>query len=75
MPQVNGFEATRKIRAGFPDTRVIIVTIHDSDHYRAAVAAAGAECFISKLHLGDELPGAIAQLFPGPGEGAFRRAG
>jgi len=35
-------EATRRIRAAFPEARIIIVTQHDDPHWRRAAAQAGA---------------------------------
>jgi DNA-binding NarL/FixJ family response regulator len=64
MPRINGLQATRKIRAEFPGVRVIMITLHDSGMWEAASAAAGADRFIAKHRLHQELPGALAQLFP-----------
>ncbi|MCX6545493.1 MAG: response regulator transcription factor [Acidobacteria bacterium] len=63
MPRLNGLEATRTIRTEFPGVHVIIITLHDSAELRATSITAGADGFISKSALRDELPGAIAQLF------------
>lgn len=65
MPRLNGLEATRRIRADFPAVRVIMITLHNSEQWRAAAAAAGVHRFIPKERLHDELPGALAHLFPG----------
>jgi DNA-binding NarL/FixJ family response regulator len=70
MPRLNGLQATRKLRAEFPGVRVIMITLHDSKEVKAASTAAGADCFIPKRCLRDELPGALAQLFPGRPGGA-----
>jgi DNA-binding NarL/FixJ family response regulator len=70
MPRLNGLQATRKIRAAFPEVRVIMITLHDSGELKAASVAAGADRFIPKNCLRDELPGALAQLFPGRAGGA-----
>lgn len=64
MPLLNGLRATRKIRADFPEVRVIMITIYDSEELRGASVAAGAGQLILKRCLRDELPGALAQLFP-----------
>jgi DNA-binding NarL/FixJ family response regulator len=50
--------------------RVIVITIHDSEEWKATCARAGADRFIPKNRLCCELPGAIAQLFPGHADGA-----
>jgi DNA-binding NarL/FixJ family response regulator len=65
MPRLNGLQATRKIRAEFPEVRVIMITLHDSEDWKAASMASGADRFIPKNRLRQDLPGAIAQLFPG----------
>jgi len=70
MPRLNGLQATRKIRAEFPDVRVIMISLHDSEELKAASVAAGADRFIPKLSLREELPGALAQLFPARPGGA-----
>jgi len=59
MPRLNGLQATRKIRAKFPGVRVIMITIHDSKAAKAASIAAGADRFIPKNRLRDELSGAM----------------
>jgi DNA-binding NarL/FixJ family response regulator len=70
MPRLNGLQATRKSRAEFPDVRVIMITLHDFEELKAASLAAGAERLILKRNLRRELPGALAQLFPGSAGGA-----
>jgi DNA-binding NarL/FixJ family response regulator len=70
MPRLNGLQATRTIRAEFPGVRVVMISLHDSKELKAASAAARADRFIPKHSLRDELPGAIAQLFPGRARGA-----
>ena len=70
MPRLDGLQATRKIRAKFPNVHVIMISLHDSQELRAASAASGADRFILKHCLRDELPGALAQLFPGRAGGA-----
>jgi DNA-binding NarL/FixJ family response regulator len=51
MNQVGGFEATREIKAAFPEARVFIVSQWDSPALREAARAAGAESYISKADL------------------------
>ena len=64
MPRLNGLQATSRIRAAFPGVRIIMTTFNGSDESKAASAASGVDWFIPKECLRDELPGAIAQLFP-----------
>lgn len=64
MPRLDGLAATRRIRARFPRVRVVVMTLHDSDAWRAASVAAGADGFVPKVRLHAELAGAIRSLFP-----------
>ncbi|MGV9775465.1 response regulator [Streptosporangium sp. NPDC003464] len=49
MPQMDGIEATRRILAGGADeTRVLILTTYDLDHYVYTALAAGASGFLLK---------------------------
>ncbi|MCX6936736.1 MAG: response regulator transcription factor [Verrucomicrobia bacterium] len=64
MPWLNGLQATQRIRAWFPGVRVILITLHEFEKWNAASVAAGADCYLSKSCLREELPGVIARLFP-----------
>jgi DNA-binding NarL/FixJ family response regulator len=48
LPGENGFAMTRKIRAPYPDIKVVILTSHDFPEYREAARACGAYHFLSK---------------------------
>jgi len=48
MPNMNGLEATRHIKAQVDAPQVVILTLHDSPEYRAAAEAVGADHFVSK---------------------------
>ncbi|MEV4082214.1 response regulator [Nonomuraea fuscirosea] len=49
MPQMDGLEATRRIlTGGNEDTRVLILTTYDLDHYVYAALTAGASGFLLK---------------------------
>jgi CheY-like chemotaxis protein len=48
MPQLDGISATRRIRAGDPRARVVIVTDHGDTQVRRAATDAGAEAFVTK---------------------------
>ncbi|MFQ5840710.1 MAG: response regulator transcription factor [Candidatus Methylomirabilales bacterium] len=55
MPRMNGVEATRHLKASWPDLAVIILTVHDDAVYRRTALAAGAEAFLVKKTLGADL--------------------
>jgi DNA-binding NarL/FixJ family response regulator len=48
MPDIDGFEATRRIRSAAPDARVLMLSTHDPADFRDQALAAGAYDFISK---------------------------
>ena len=48
MKDLDGIEATRRIKAQFADARIVILTQHDSAPLRQAATQAGASGFISK---------------------------
>jgi CheY-like chemotaxis protein len=51
MPGIGGLEATRCIRAAFPDAQIIIVTQYDDQHWRMATTEAGACGYVLKENL------------------------
>ena len=48
MPDIDGFEATRRIRLASPATRVLMLSTHDPADFRDQALEAGASDFISK---------------------------
>jgi DNA-binding NarL/FixJ family response regulator len=62
MPELNGLEATRLIRAGSPGTRVLIVTAHESEQLVREVLDAGALGYVLKSDAGRVLVQAIEAL-------------
>ena len=52
MPRMNGFEATRLIKAQPNAPRIVILTSYDLPHYRTAAQTAGADSFINKADFG-----------------------
>ena len=53
MKGMSGLEATRRIKASFPDARILVLTQHDSPGVRRAAREAGASAFLSKDQLGE----------------------
>jgi DNA-binding NarL/FixJ family response regulator len=62
MPRIGGIEATRKVKAGHPQLKVLILTMHKSREYLEESLAAGAEGYVVKETLDLELLPAIAAL-------------
>lgn len=48
MPNVNGIEATGIIKERFPETKVLILTIHESEEYIQELILAGADGYVLK---------------------------
>src|SRR5688500_18228566 len=48
MPELNGLEATRRIRQEVPDTEVLVFTMHESEELVREVLAAGVRGYLLK---------------------------
>jgi len=48
MPGMDGLEATRRIKAGWPEIKVLVLTMHRSDEYFFEMLKAGASGYILK---------------------------
>jgi DNA-binding NarL/FixJ family response regulator len=59
MPVMNGFEAVAAIRAEFPNARVIALSTYSGDEDIRRAMLAGAQAYLTKDVLHDELIGAI----------------
>jgi len=62
MPELNGLDATREIRASTPKTRILIVTAHESEQLIREVLDAGAMGYVLKSDAGGLLVQAIEAL-------------
>jgi DNA-binding NarL/FixJ family response regulator len=65
MPKMGGIEATRKIKANYPEIKVMITTIHNDIEYQNRVLSAGAEGYLLKDSLAEELFPAITTIRQG----------
>ena len=57
MPVMDGLEATRQIKADWPQVKVIVLTMHPS--HRKDALAAGADHFLMKGRMGELLENTI----------------
>ena len=62
MPELNGMEATRQIRAALPRTEVLLLTMHESEELVREVLAAGARGYVLKSDAGRALVDALKAL-------------
>jgi len=65
MPDLNGFEATRRILAEFPDIKVIALSMHADKQYLAKMFNAGAVGYLRKECASKELAQAIEIVLNG----------
>jgi DNA-binding NarL/FixJ family response regulator len=62
MPLLNGVDATRQIRKVSPQTEILILTMHDSEHMIQGVLDAGAHGYILKDDADRNLLAAVESL-------------
>jgi DNA-binding NarL/FixJ family response regulator len=65
MPVLNGIEAVARIRAEFPDARIIVLTTYTGDVQALRALKAGARAYILKGHVHRELLEAIRAVHGG----------
>ena len=65
LPDVDGVEATRRIRAALPGTAVLMLTMYDDDATVFAAMRAGAQGYLLKDAEPDEVAGGIRAVTSG----------
>ena len=65
MPKLDGIEATKVIRQNHPDTRIIIMTVHEDEEYALHVLRAGASAYLLKNASKKEIFEAIRSAMAG----------
>jgi len=65
MPTTNGVEATRQLLERFPDTKVIILSIHDDENYVTHALKTGASGYLLKEMDADALVEAVKVVADG----------
>lgn len=65
MPQMNGVEATRELVEKYPDTKVIILSIHDDENYVTHALKTGACGYLLKEMDADALIEAVRVVAEG----------
>lgn len=59
MPDMNGFEATRRIRRKVPETKIIVLSMHHKRQFVVDMLKAGVSGYILKTKVHDDLIRAI----------------
>jgi two-component system response regulator NreC len=65
MPQMDGMEATRRLKAECPECKVLALTVHEDKQYLFEMLAAGAAGYITKQAAAHELVSAIRAVADG----------
>lgn len=73
MPLLDGVEATRLVRSAAPALPIIAVSGHDYEERVLEIRQAGADDYVRKARLADELPRVLATLLAPTGRGARSR--
>jgi DNA-binding NarL/FixJ family response regulator len=68
MPGLNGIEATRTIHQSHPDTKVILLTLHEAGELVRSAFRAGARGYLLKVDADKELLKALRVVI---GEGSY----
>ena len=62
MPLLDGVAAARQLRAAWPQLAIVAVSGHDYEECVLEIREAGADDYVRKARMADELPRAIAAL-------------
>lgn len=62
MPEMDGLEATRAIKQEFPETAVLMVTMHENRDYMLEATKAGAAGYVLKDASRNELISAVRRV-------------
>jgi len=65
MPGLNGIEATRRIKAEWPEIGILILTVYDDEQYIYALVEAGAAGYLLKTTDGSQLIDAVQRIRQG----------
>ena len=72
MPVMDGVEATRRLREHSPDLPIVAISGHDYEERVLEIRAAGADDYVRKARLEDELVDALLALVTHGSRTAFR---
>ncbi|GAB1596371.1 response regulator [Lysobacter claricitrinus] len=67
MPGLGGIEVVRRLREALPQTRVLVLTMHQEDEYVLQAVRAGASGYLVKDSAASELLAAVRNLHAGRG--------
>jgi len=62
MPEMNGLEATRQIKTALPNTEVLVLTMHENEHFVGDLLRAGALGYLLKSDAALSITAAVEAL-------------
>jgi len=65
MPEMSGLDATRRLKAIYPECQVLALTVHQDKQYFFEMLAAGATGYITKQAAPEELVAAVRSVSEG----------
>ncbi|MDP8943818.1 MAG: response regulator transcription factor [Actinomycetota bacterium] len=65
MPRMTGLQAAREIRSHVPDTRILLLSMHDDERYLFEALRAGASGYVLKRAADTDLIGALLAVCAG----------
>jgi NarL family two-component system response regulator LiaR len=65
MPELDGLEATRRIKAKHPEIAVLVLTIHTDEQHALQILEAGAAGYLTKSVFGEEIIHSIRGVISG----------
>ncbi len=65
MPEINGLDATKRIKAARSEAHVLVLTVHESDEYFFQALQAGASGYVLKGATSAELVAAVRAVHSG----------
>jgi NarL family two-component system response regulator LiaR len=65
LPDIDGVEVTKRLRELLPESRVLVLTVHDEDTYVFTLIQAGASGYLLKNAAGHDLVDAIRAVASG----------
>jgi len=74
MPVLDGVEAARQLRAAAPELPIVAVSGHDYEERVLEIREAGADDYVRKARLADELRRVLAALLGSAGRSARSRS-
>jgi DNA-binding NarL/FixJ family response regulator len=65
MPEIDGIEATRRLHATVPETRIVILSFHAEPSWVRAAFDAGAWAYLTKSSVPEEIDVAVREVLQG----------